>query len=802
MGKDLRFAVRMLRKSPGFTLMAVVALALGIGANTAIFSIVNAVMLSRLPFEKPDRLAMVWEASPSTNKTNVVNPLNFLEWQERNRSFARIAAFAPFLQLSLSGDGEPEQVDGMAVSSGFFEILGIQPIAGRWFTPQEDTPGNDNVAILGEGLWRRRYGADRGIVGHQIHVNNQAITVVGIMPAGFRFPMTKSVYWTPLGLDRKGATASRGRYLSTLARLREGASVVTAQSDMNLISSQLQKERPDFDSKWGITVISLREQVVGDVRKPLYILLGAVGLVLMIACANVANLMLMRAAGRGREIAIRTALGAGRLRIVRQLLVESTLLSTAGGALGLVAGLWSMSALTAALPDSIAYLNLKAIRLDGTVFLFTLGLSFVTGMLFGLAPAIKAARTDIQEALKSGGRGIASGRSFTRSALVVAEVALSMILLVSAGLLIRSFARLANVDPGFDAPHVLTMHLAKAGRFPSDQKFAEFNLQVLQRVRAVPGVEAAGAAQFLPLGRIIPGTGFWRADHIRPAPGDAPVAEVLVVMPGYFAAMNIPVLQGRVFDDHDRAAQQPHLVVINQTLAKQFYPNESPVGKRLSVQWGHPNDPYEIAGVVGDVHEKSLDADPKPGVFVANLQEPNGFSNLVVRTHGDPKLLAQAIQREIHALDHDIPISDVKTMDEDVAASVAAPRFNTILLAGFAGLALALSAVGIFGVISYSVAQRTQELGIRRALGANSCSMMRLVLVEGLGLAGIGLAIGLAGALAVTRLLESLLFGVTATDPLTFGVVGAILALVALLASYLPARRAAAVDPIVALRYE
>jgi putative ABC transport system permease protein len=801
MGKDLRFAIRTLRKSPGFTLMAVAALALGIGANTAIFSVVNSVMLSRLPFENADRLAMVWERSPSNHKTNVVNPLNFIEWQDRNQSFERIASFIAF-PLSLSGDGEPEQVDAMQVSAGFFEILGIQPIAGRWFTPHEDTPGNDNVAILSEGLWRRRYGADPHIVGHQVHVNNHAFTIVGVMPASFRFPMTKADLWVPVGIDRKIAARSGGRFLSTVARLRKGASVATAQADMNVISRQLQQERPAFDSKWGITVVSLREQVVGDVRTPLFVLLGAVGLVLLIACANVANLMLMRAAGRGREIAIRTALGAGGWRIMRQLLVESTLLSLLGGACGLIVGLWSIRALTAALPESIAYVSLKTIRIDATVFLFTLGVSIATGILFGLAPALKAARTDVHEALKAGGRGIASARSFTRNTLVVAEVALSMILLVGAGLLIRSFVRLANVDPGFDAPHVLTMQLATGGHFPNDQKFAEFNVRMLERVRTVPGVEAAGTSHFLPLGRIIPGTGFWRADQPPPAHGEEPVTEVLVVMPGYFAAMNIPLIRGRVFDDRDQAAQKPHLVVINQTLARQFYPNENPIGKPINVQWGHEKIPYEIAGVVGDVRQKALDTDPKPGVFISNLQEPSGPSNLVARTHGDPKLLAQAIQKEIHALDPDIPISGVETMDAYVSASVAAPRFNTILLAGFAGLALVLAAVGIFGVISYSVAQRTQELGIRRALGADSWSVMRLVLTQGLGLAGIGLVIGLAGAFALTRLLESLLFGVTATDPITFGAVIAILSAVAGLASYLPARRAATIDPMVALRYE
>jgi putative ABC transport system permease protein len=798
MGKDLKYAVYMLAKNPSFAVMAILALALGIGANTAIFSVVNAVLIQRMPFHDPERLVMVWEQSPRTGKANVVNPLNFLEWQQRNRSFARIAALIAW-NASLTGSGEPEVVDTMAVSDGFFSILGVKPLLGRWFTPREDTTGNDNVAILSEGLWRRRYAADPHIVGRQIRVNNHQATVVGVMPREFRFPFAKPEIWQPLTIDRERAQ-NTGRYLSTIARLLPGATVASAQADMNTLMPQLQRERPEFNSKWGITVVGLREQVVGDVRTPLLVLLSAVGLVLLIACANVANLMLMRAAGRVREIAVRTALGAGAVRIARQLLVESTVVAVLGGALGLLIGFWMIRALTAALPDTITYANLKTIRLDATVFLFAAVVSLATGVLFGLAPAFKAVRADVQEALKESGRGIAGGRSFGRNTLVVAEVALSVLLLTGAGLLIRSFAHLANVPPGFDAFHALSMQLATAGRFSNDQKMLDFTTQMLDRVRTVPGVEAAGTSHFLPLGRIIPATGFWRADRARPAHGEESITEVLVVMPGYFASLNIPLMRGRVFTEQDRSSA-PLAVIVNETLARQFYPNENPIGKRLSIQWDR-KEPYEIVGVVGDVRQAALSKDPKPGVFLSNLQVPTGPLNLVVRTHGNPKQLTIAIQAKIHSLDREVPISNVKTMDQYVTASIAAPRFQTILLGSFAGLALILAAVGIFGVISYSVAQRTQDIAVRRALGAETRDVMRMVLSEGMSLVAVGLLIGLAGAFALTRLLHSLLFGVSPTDVLTFAIVVAVLMAVALAACYLPARRAAMVDPMAALRYE
>jgi putative ABC transport system permease protein len=796
---DLRYAVRTLGRSPGFTLTAVLTLALGIGANTAIFSVVNAAMLQRMPFESPDRLALVWERSPNGDKANVVNPLNFLDWRDRNHSFERMAAWFQF-GASLTGDGEPEQIDSMIVSDGFFQMLGVRPVLGRWFTPEENLPNAPDVVIVSWELWQRRFGGDAGILGRNLQINHRPQTVVGVMPAGFRFPQTRADFWMPYGLARSNANQD-GRYLSTLARLRPGVSLAAARADMNVLASQLQKEHPQLDTKWGATVVGLREQAIGGVRTPLLVLLAAVGLVLLIACANVANLMLMRAAGRGREIAIRGALGAGGWRIARQLLVESILIGALGGTAGLLMGIGAMRALTAALPDTITYSTIKEIRIDTTVLLFATAASVVTGILFGLAPAWKAARTDLQQALRDGGRGIAGRRSPMRNTLVVAEVALSMMLLAGAGLLIRSFARLAGVTPGFDARHVLSMQLSERGRFKDNPAMLEFNTEMLERVRRIPGVEAAGTSHFLPLGRIIPATGYWRADHPAPKPGDAPVTEVLCVMPGYFAAMSIPLERGRVFGERDRAGA-PLTVVVNAAAARGMFPGEDALGKRLYIQWGRPDDTYEIVGVVGDVRQQSLDREASPGVYLPTLQAPTTPVFLVARTHGDARQLAGTIQAAIHAMDRNIPISDVRTMDAYVSESVSAPRFLAILLGGFAALAMLLAAVGIFGVISYAVAHRTQEIGVRRALGAGTAGVMRLVLAQGLSLTAAGVVLGTGGALAITRLLRSMLFGITPTDALTFASVAGVLTAAAFLASYLPARRAARIDPMHALRYE
>jgi putative ABC transport system permease protein len=796
MGNDLRFGLRMLAKTPGFTALAVMALALGIGANTAIFTVVNSVMLQRMRFANADRLVMVWERSPRTSATNVVNPANFMAWQDRNRSFERIAAFVQF-DIGVTGGGEPEVISNLAVSDGFFPILGVKPIFGRWFTPHEDTPGNDRVAILSEGFWRRRYGADPNILGRTIQVNTRDFVIVGVMPASFRFPQTKADLWQPMALDR--AEKYGGRYLETVARLRDGVTIASAQAEMSAIAAQLAKERPEFDSKWSSTVVGLRKQATGDVRTPLLVLLGAVGLVLLIACANVANLLLMRAAGRGREVAIRAALGASAGRILRQLMIESALLALVSGAAGLGIGIAMKNLLVLALPESVNYAALKEARLDAAVFLFTAAVSLATALLFGLAPALKCARADVQEGLRDAGRGVAGWRSATRQALVVAEVSLSMVLLVGAGLLTRSFVRLASVDPGFDARRVISMQLAVARRFPSDPEMAQFAGQLLNRVRALPGVQAAGTSHFLPLGRVIPGTGFWRADQPQPNHGEEPVTNVLVVMPGYFAAMSTPLVRGRVFDDRDRA-DAPHRVVINQALGRRFYPNEDPLGKMLAVEWG--NKPYEIIGVVGDVHQESLNEPVKSEVFLCTLQEPTGPLYLVARTKGDPRALVKPIEAEVRAMRSDIPISDVKTMDEYVGDAVAAPRFNTILLGGFSALAMLLAAVGVFGVVSYSVAQRTKEIGVRLALGADRSGVVRMVVAQAMGLAIVGIALGIVGALLVTRVLQTLLFGVTPTDPVTFAGVAVLVGVVTLGACTLPAWRAAGIDPAEALRHD
>ena len=788
----------MLWRNPGFTVMAAIALALGIGANTSIFSVVNAVMLQRMPFQDPNGLVMVWEASPHTGSPNVVNGWNFGQWQERNHSFERMAAFVTG-PAALSGDGEPEVVDYISTTIDFFPILGVKPLLGRWFEPGEDAVDHADEVILSEGLWRRRYGADPNIIGKIIRVDTAPVKVVGVMPASFRFPQARAELWEPRVIDR--TEKSPGRYLSVVARLKPGVALKSAQAEMNVLAGQLQRQRPDFDAKWGIDIVGLREQATGDVRTPLLVLLGAVGLVLMIACANVANLMLMRAAGRGREIAVRAALGAGAMRIARQLLIESVLLSLLGGALGLGIGIWSAKLLSAALPNTIAYANLKTISIDTTVFLFTLAISLATGILFGLAPAIRASRIDVQSSLKDGGRGFSIGRSAARGALVVAEVALSMILLIGAGLLIRSFYRLANVDPGFDAKHVISMNLAPWGQFQRRELMVEFTRQVIEQVRSLPGVEAAGTTHFLPLAGIGSATWYWRSDGPRPEHGAEPVTDVAMITPGYFAAMSIPTLQGRVFDDRDRSGA-PATVVINQTVARQFYPNENPVGKPLTVAWNHPDQPYEIVGVVGDVHQRGMDQQAKPTVFLSMPQAPQAPITLVARTQGNPALLANAIEARIHAINRNVAVFDVKTLDSIVSNSVSPQRFNTILLGGFAALALVLAAVGIFGVISYSVAQRTREIGIRRALGAGTANVLRMVVGQTMTLTALGVAIGIAGAFAVTRLLQTLLFQVSPTDAATFAAVSVILTAVALLASYLPARRATKVDPMVSLRYE
>lgn len=797
---DFRFAVRVLSKSPGFTAVALAALVLGIGANTAIFSVVNAVLLRPLPFYDPDRLVVVLEHSPRTGKPNVVNPQNFKAWEMRNRSFQSMAAYID-TTVNVTGEGRPEEVYGAYVTREFFPTLAVQPMLGRNFLPEEDVEKHGQVALLSYGLWQRRYGADPNITSKKIQLQSLPTSVAGVMPPGFRFPEMKAELWILATINP--AAQRRGRYLTGIARLKPGVTLAQARSEMSSIATQLQIEQPEYDRKWGADVIGMRDRFAGDLRTPLLVLLGAVVFVLLIACANVANLLLMRSSGRQREIALRASLGASRTRLIQQMLIESSLLGLVGGTLGLLLAVWAKTGLLAMLPESMSVAKVNSVTIDGNVLAFCLAVSLATGILFGLVPALRASSPDLGAALKEGGRGSSGSlsRNRLRAALVAGEMALALMLLIGAGLLIKSFVRLEHLSPGFQPEQILTMRVnLRSLRGTKPERQAAAWQEVIERVRQVPGVNSVGSIAFPPLGPVLPATGFWVAGRPVPKPGDQPVTGVSVVTPGYFTTMSIPLVKGRTLTERDTAST-PLVTVISQALAKQFFSSGDPIGQKIFVQWGR-DTPYEIVGVVGDVRHTGLEKDPMPTVYFADAQEPNGGGTLVIRTASEPMRLAHAIEAQIHSYDREQPIADVVPMSVFLSNAVARPRFQSVLLGVFAALALTLAAIGIFGVMSYSVAQRTSEIGIRVALGAQRAQILKLVVGQGAVLALTGVAAGLVGAFALTRVLGSLLFEVSATDPLVFATVPFVLCAVALLATYLPARWASKVDPIVALRYE
>ena len=803
--QDLRFGVRMLAKSPGFTLVAVLALALGIGANTAIFSVVNTVLLRPLPFTQPERLVTVIPRNERDGSLGDTHSYpNFADLRAQRQIFEAAAAYSAASGFLLGGD-EPELLRGLVTSADLFPMLGARPALGRTFTAEEDKPGAQRVIVLSDGLWRRRFNADPRIVGQSITLTTGPTTVVGVMPPDFKYPvgMAKVDYWMPLvpNIRPDNLTARDSVFLTVVARVRAGATLQQAQAELNRTSQQLAAAYPDSNTALGFMLRPLHEELVGDVRPALYVLLAAVGFVLLIACANVANLLLARAAARQREIAIRVALGASRWRIVRQLLTESLLLALAGGGLGLLLALWGLDLLVAAAPQNIPRLHEAA--LDPVVLAFTIGVSLLTGVVFGLAPALQATKTDFNEALKEGGRGGGEGlrQNRLRAVLVIAEVALSLILLVGAGLLIQSFGHLLKVDPGFRPEHVLAADVvARSSSYPKPEQRAAFFQQVLQHIAQLPGVEAAGAVSPLPLGGNFEAFSF-AIEGRPPAPrGEEPAADFRITSADYFRAMSIPVRRGRVFTDRD-SANAPPVVIVNESFARRFFAGEDPLGRRMVV--GADDRPREIVGIVGDVRHAGLDAETTPELYVSYLQEPASRLTIVTRARaGDAAAIAASVRQSIREVDKEQPVYNVRPLMQLLADSVARRRFNMLLLGIFAAVALLLAALGLYGVMAYSVTRRTHEIGIRIALRAQTRDVLRLIVRQGMALVAVGLVIGVCAALAVTRLIRTLLFGVSTLDPLTYAGVALLLLFVTLIACLVPARRATKVDPLVALRYE
>jgi predicted permease len=813
MSNDLRYAVRTLLKNPGFTTVVAVTLALGIGANTAIFSVVDAVLLRPLPLKDPDRLMKLTRQYPD-GWGGAVSVTKSASWIKQNRVFEHMAGYdVAGAGFNLAGGSEPERLRGLRVTADFFRVAGVNPILGRDFLPEEDHPGAERVVIVSQELWQRRFGADPSLMGKPLTLSSETYTIIGVMPPFFQFSAPADLWTLFRGVP---SVQDEANVLLVVGRLKPGISNQSARTDMDRVSRQFRQEYPNLirDNET-VGLIPLQEYLVGDTRPALLVLLGSVGFVLLIACANVANLLLARAAGRKKEIGVRMALGASRFRLVRQLLTESALLALVSGAFGLILGSWGLQALLALSPGNIP--RLGEIGINGRVLGITLAISLLTGMLFGLAPALEASKSDLNETLKEGAGRATVGlqRRRARSLLVVSEICLALVLLIGATLLMESFKRLRSVKPGFDPDHVLTLQMSLTGsKYASTSAVANFHREALQRIEALPGVEIAATVTNLPLelGLDLPfniegwaesgsnsgtGDGYWRA-----------------ITPSYFTAMRIPLLRGRYFTEPD-TEQSSAVVIINEAMVRAYWPNQDPLGQHLTIgkimgpEWA--DAPREIVGIVADVREQALDSQPPPTMFVSYAQVPSKImtftnhllpTNWVVRTTTDPLSLSEAVKREILKVDRQQAVSNIRSMDQVLSGSIARQNFNTLLLSVFAALALLLASVGIYGVMSYSIQQRTHEIGIRIALGAQNGDVVRLVVGQGMLPALMGVAIGLAASLSLTRVLSSLLYGVSARDPLIFAGVSMLLAAMALLASYIPARRATKVDPMVALRWE
>lgn len=804
--QDLRFGARMLRKNPGFTTVAVLTLALGIGANTAVFSVTQSVLLRPLPFTQPEQLVMVWEKVHLPNYQNDQNtpaPGNFADWKGRNTVFSGMAAIA-YRSWNLTGSGEPVRIEGEAFSADIFSVLQTHPMLGRAFTGEEDRPGAAPVALLGYGLWSSRFAADPTVVGRTIRLDEESYTVIGIMPQGFQFPDADDQLYVPLALSSQQLANHGSHFLRVVARLKPGVKLVQAQSEMEVIAQHLAAQYPDSNTGVDARLIGLRDQRTGDMRSPLLMLSSVAALLLLMVCANLASLLLTRASVRGRELAVRSALGASRGRVLRQLFVESLLLAIFGGALGLAFAFWGIAALRGF--TSIEQ-KLSGVHLNLAVGGFNLGVSLLVGIIFGLLPAIQSTRCEPIAALQEGVRGsAASGRVHTRGILVVTEVALGVVVLIGAGLTLRSFIRLSEIPLGFQPENALTFRVILRGpRYSGLQERTAFYRQASERILALPGVRDVAAITFLPLTLQGRTTGVTVEGQTPPAPGQLPFADFRSVSPGYFNTMKIPLLGGRDFSWSD-SPQSLLVVIVSETMARTFWPNGEALGKRIKLGSASADGPWlTVVGIVADVRQLQIVGQPRPAMYFSASQDSGTGDTLrdwIIRTSGDPIVLASAVRNSVWAIDPTLPISRLQTMERVRSNYLGPQQFNLSLVGLFGSLALILAAIGLYGVASYSVAQRQREIGIRMALGARPSDVLRLVVGQGAKLALLGLAVGTIAALALTRLVASLLYSIGARDPLTFAAVGALLLFVALVASYIPARRAMRVDPMVALRYE